>query len=87
MIFAEVAQWQSNGFVNRRLRVQLSPSALFSKYQMVFVILNYDKNGQVPERSNGPDCKSGGVSPTGVQIPPCPILKEINGKIKILKKD
>ena len=27
MLFADVAQWQSNGFVNRRLRVRLSPSA------------------------------------------------------------
>ena len=26
-LFAEVAQWQSNGIVNRRSRVQIPPSA------------------------------------------------------------
>ena len=29
---ADVAQWQSNGFVNRRLRVRLSPSAFVVQY-------------------------------------------------------
>jgi len=29
-------------------------------------------NGQVAERPMAPDCKSGGLRPTGVRIPPCP---------------
>src|SRR5438552_14062044 len=29
-------------------------------------------NGQVAERPMASDCKSDGLSPTGVQIPPCP---------------
>ena len=31
------------------------------------------RNGQVAERPMAPDCKSDGLRPTGVRIPPCPL--------------
>ena len=30
-------------------------------------------HGQVPKWPKGADCKSAGVTPTGVRIPPCPL--------------
>lgn len=47
---ASVAQWQSPGFVNRRLWVQLPPLASCRGIGA----------GQVAERPMAPDCKSGG---------------------------
>ncbi len=57
---ADVAQWQSNGFVNRRLSVRVRPSAPVAQRQ-----------GQLPKRSNGTDCKSVG-SAFGGSNPPLP---------------
>lgn len=40
----------------------------------LFIFYNsyIDYFGQVAERLNAPDCKSGVLRTTGVQIPPCP---------------
>src|SRR5207249_325119 len=68
---ASVAQWQSTGFVNQWLWVQVPPlaSARGDKRRAC----RRGNGGQVAERPMAPDCKSGELSSTGVQIPPCPL--------------
>ena len=41
-----------------------------------------DMDGQMAERPMASDCKSDGLSPTGVQIPPCPFGKDEGRRMK-----
>jgi hypothetical protein len=89
LLRASVAQWQSTGFVNRMLWVQVPSLASrvgfggdvgfggepAAKAASRLRELPENKpSGQVAERPMASDCKSDGLSPTGVQIPPCPFL-------------
>src|SRR5262249_34473889 len=83
--------WQSTGFVNRWLWVQLPPLAYRNpvlrgppgatdRSRLATKAAESrgeakERNGQVAERPIAPDCKSGGLRPSQVRILPCPLFR------------
>jgi hypothetical protein len=86
--FASVAQWQSTGFVNRWLWVQLPPLASArnacadERTPPGLAGVGGNIIGQMAERPMAPDCKSGEVSSTQVRILLCPNVVSVDEKAR-----
>ena len=77
---ADVAQRQSNGFVNRRLRVRI-PSSAYGRFRrnvrMLLVgwfSVKIRIDGSVSRAAKGADCNSAGGSPSQVRVLPGPLI-------------